>query len=637
MPTVDELLGPETAPAPAPGKKTSVDDLLGAEEPQAGQPSRFANFMRDQKPEYPGLVQRVKDVGVFPALKEEGQRIVSAVTAPSAVQQSSDIRHRLESMYEQSPEKASGKNFLAFVGSNDEARKLMMTNPMLFGFSPGEGLARSGIPGVREVPKGMRAIDTVRTPEEVLQDTALKRVTSRLAQDAAVGGPTAQEALDKLAEARAGGKPLTLADLGGENVKALAGNVSRQPGPARNLVKSFMDERDAAAGQRLADDVSRYVASGSMKKTAEGLIEARSKTAAPLYDEAFGANQSVTSKGLDRILETPAGQKALAHARTKMQNDMTLLSKPDPELTALAKEVAELGLMAPHGSGVGVGRGFKLRTWDYVKRSLDDQIGAAIRGGERDDARILTDLKKSLVRELDKLDVTGIAGPNSLKPEGGAYARARAAYSGTTQSLEALDAGRKLLNKSPEEISEEFGKLSPGDKEFYRLGAADLIREKIEKTGIGGDEAKAIIKNERNRRQLRPLFDSDAAFGKFVDSVTNERAMFEARRSVLGGSDTARRSAEDATADFMPYIDIGRGLAHGASGNVLASIGAFLKARRDLGVRSNPLLNLEIAKLLVDPNLGAGVSPGQALLRSFAGPKTQKHLGQAAGQPGQVP
>lgn len=633
--------------------KPSVDDLLGAP------PTQFSGFMRDQSAPAPrwdvlgdigraakGSASQMVDSArtAFPSTDERMKRIEENRANYGAVGGfGMDFVDNVKGLGSaaQVPLSALGVaaapltgalhgtlgSALSYIwphgpGEDPKAEADKAIDVGLMGLGPKGGPSAAG---VRAASEGGAAADAERAAA-VLRNKAVEKVSGRFQQDAAAGGPTAQEALERMVEAQGSGKPLTLADLGGENVKALAGNVSRQPGPARNMIKSFMDERDAGAGQRLADDVSKYVASGSMRKTAKGLVESRSKSAAPLYDEAFHSNQSVTSPELDRILETPAGRKALAHARVKMQNDMTLLAKPDPELTALAKEVADLGLMEPHGSGVGVGRGFKLRTWDYVKRSLDDQIGGAVRNGERDDARILTDMKRGLVRELDKLDVTGITGPNSTKPGGGAYARARAAYSGTTQSMEALDAGRKLLTKAPEEIAEEFGDLSPGDKEFYRLGAADLIRERIEKTGIGGDEAKAIIRNERNRQQLRPLFDTDEKFDKFVNAVTNERAMFETRRSVLGGSDTARRGAEDATSDLGPFIDAAHGVKHAMSGNALASLSAFMRARRDLGVRSNPKLNLEIARLLTDTTFGQSASPGTNPLQRAPVPQTPSTL-----------
>jgi hypothetical protein len=79
--------------------------------------------------------------------------------------------------------------------------------------------------------------------------------------------------------------------------------------------------------------------------------------------------------------------------------------------------------------------------------------------------------------------------------------------------MEALRAGQAVLNRRPEEIAADVARLrqnAPGDLEFYRLGAADALKEKIAKTGMGGDEAKRLIGNQHTQQQLRPLFDIDA-------------------------------------------------------------------------------------------------------------------------------
>ncbi len=168
----------------------------------------------------------------------------------------------------------------------------------------------------------------------------------------------------------------------------------------------------------------------------------RAAAAKPLYDEAFRENQNMASPVLDRILETPAGKEALKRASVKMRNEMTRMGVPDAELTEQAADAVLLGKMAegevPKG---GVASGLKLRAYDYIKRALGDMEEGALAQSNRDDARIIGDLRRSLVGEVDKLDVTGRAGPNSFKPEGGAYARGRTEFAGKSPDVTALTEG----------------------------------------------------------------------------------------------------------------------------------------------------------------------------------------------------
>jgi hypothetical protein len=124
------------------------------------------------------------------------------------------------------------------------------------------------------------------------------------------------------------------------------------------------------------------------------------------------------------------------------------------------------------------------------------------------------------------------------------YAQARAAYSGPSQSINAVNLGGDIFNKSPELISQEMGNLSPSDQDFYRLGAADALRKRIAQTSSGGNEALRIVGNDYVKQQFRPLFDSDDAYNQFIQSAENENKMFQTRQQMLGNSATYRRQAQ---------------------------------------------------------------------------------------------
>ena len=53
------------------------------------------------------------------------------------------------------------------------------------------------------------------------------------------------------------------------------------------------------------------------------------------------------------------------------------------------------------------------------------------------------------------------------------------------------------------------------------------------------------------RAQLKPIFKTEAEFNAFVDSVADEKAMFDTRQKLVGGSQTAERVAEDTQGTKM--------------------------------------------------------------------------------------
>jgi hypothetical protein len=200
----------------------------------------------------------------------------------------------------------------------------------------------------------------------------------------------------------------------------------------------------------------------------------------------------------------PAGKGAFDQARVKMAND---------------------GIAVPAAAPTD------LRTLDYTKRALDDQIGAALRSGAKDDARILIGMKNRLVGALDAADASG------------SYQQARATFAGHAQAQNALDEGALIFRKGPEAIADEVAALSPADKPLYLTGARDALSQNIARTSSGGNEALKIVGNDRIQQQLRPLFNTDKEFNTFINQAKLESLMYGTKFRDIGGSQTFHRLA----------------------------------------------------------------------------------------------
>jgi len=448
-----------------------------------------------------------------------------------------------------------------------------------------------------------------------LRDKAIDKINARAAADKL----TAQQVLDAQSAAATTGDKITLMDLGKKNMRGIAGSVYRAPGEAGAEINEFLEARDKAAGKALTRDIEGSVGKGSTYETAKDLATARKTAADPLYKDAYEANQAVESPALSEILDTPAGRKALRGAVTKMQDDRTLVGDPDPVLTSLVKQLTDDGQMKDPNSPLGVARGLKLRTWDYVKRALDDQISTARRAGENDEVRIKTRLKNDLVASLDNADATAVRGPDGAIVQKGKYAQARAAWSGPSQSAEAMESGKKHFARgdSDAQIADEFRQLSPSDKEFYRLGAAEAKIDSVTSAPRASDKSKRVINSDKDENRFRMLFDSDAEAQKFFDSVERKRTMFETKNAIKGGSQTAERTGEDSHVALEAALNAAHGLVETAKLNPLGATKAFLRLKRDLGIINNPKLNAEIGRILMDTKLDVNTTgTGQLLNKS---------------------
>jgi hypothetical protein len=417
-----------------------------------------------------------------------------------------------------------------------------------------------------------------------VENQAVQAIAKRMTQDTKAGGPTAQDMLDLMVAAPE--KPQTIADVAGENVKQYAGNLTRQPGEARLFARDALNQRDIGAGPRIATDIDQGISSGgSAYDTNEALMQARGAAAQPRYDAAF-QQQKVWSPRLQNFLEDPVMQQGMRRGMELERIDSVTHDRPfNP---------TQMGVDLDAEGNVKFRDVANMRVLDAGKRGLDSMIADErnpITGRLSQRGVALDQFRRAYLGELDSLDSSGT------------YAGARAAWAGPSASMDAVRAGQAVLSRRPEEIAADVTRLrhqSPGDLEFYRLGAADALKEKIARTGMGGDEAKRLIGNQYTQQQLRPLFDTQKDYDRFISSVTAENRMFETRQRLIGGSQTAERLAENGGNEGATGHAI-RGavaLAEGAPG------AAGLSAMKALGALTrgeSPAVNSAAARMLFRP------------------------------------
>lgn len=166
--------------------------------------------------------------------------------------------------------------------------------------------------------------------------------------------------------------------------------------------------------------------------------------------------------------------------------------------------------MAIDGQPFDIGR---VTAWDYMKRALDDRIGAAKRSGANDDVRIFTGLKNDITSAIDE------AVP--------AYAEARAAFAGHSELLDALQEGGKIFGtgQTREAVRKAYNALSPGEQEMFRLGAGNAIRERLANAGDSANLPHVVAGNAALRDKLSAIADPDK-LAKFNAAVANEGRTF---------------------------------------------------------------------------------------------------------------
>lgn len=386
------------------------------------------------------------------------------------------------------------------------------------------------------------------------------------------------KAPEQLASEIKAGKISTIADIAGDDVQGLTRSIAKTQS-GKDIISDALEGRSEDAVRRVTDHLSQDLSDvGTYFGKLEDIAKARAKMAEPLYTKAFSSNKSVSSPQIDRILSTPAGQSALKQAAVKMQNDMSRMGIPDEELMEQARLVG----MDTKG---GIAKGLNLRSLDYVKRALDDQIGTAIRAGESDNVRILTGLKNDLVRGLDAADKTG------------KYAKARQVFGGFSKMEDAQTMGLDFDRMTPEQLRMTLKEMTPDQKDAFRIGVREKLQRIVNSTPDGSDPAKRIFGNTQKRGQLMEIFPTIGKYRGFEKKMMEEINAARTKFRVLGGSRTDFNLGADD--ELMGIVD---DIASRGVKETVLSRGLEWVKRRYAGI--NEENSRIIAKALVDRKAG---------------------------------
>jgi hypothetical protein len=324
----------------------------------------------------------------------------------------------------------------------------------------------------------------------------------------------------KVLNSYASTKDQALIQAGGARTANLAEGAAQYPsGGAR--ATEFFDEAIGKAPDKLKATIGKTVSpSTRYYDDLDTMVAAGREKASPLYQAAYKNNQVVQSPVIDKILQTPEGKSALSEAVQNIQNEMARVAKPDPELTAIARE---LGVV----SEGGVAKGLKLRTLDEVKKSMDGTINQAYRAGNEQEARRIINLKNALVNELDAADKSGF------------YSKARSVSGDYLSNKKAMDAGLSFLTDDSELIGRAYNAMGSTEKAAYRNGVVKAIRKQIEGTQDGANVAR-IFNKPATRDKLKSIL-KPTEYDKLLKDAKATDELFKLRNQLTGNSRTAAR------------------------------------------------------------------------------------------------
>ena len=248
---------------------------------------------------------------------------------------------------------------------------------------------------------------------------------------------------------------------------------------------------------------------------------------------------------------------------------------------------------------------------DYIKRGLDDIIGAGKRKGKGGGAAAVNNTKKELLRVVDKAN--------------GIYPEARKVYETGKKLTEALEDGRKFLRKDADSALAHMQTLTPNEAKMFQQGYAKSLRDFAAKAKDGANLYNKVAGSPYQREQLKAIIGEEH-FDNFIKTVKAEDAYAKTRGNLVN-SMTQPRQQKNAEAFNDGVAATGELL----TGNKLGAVKRLFKSISPGGASNEQKAGEVVRILFAQGNDQAKVIKRLIELEKVATAEQEKVLGVAIG------
>jgi hypothetical protein len=479
----------------------------------------------------------------------------------------------------------------------------------LYGFGQGEGIRERGAgAGIGAAAGGVlgTVLPAVGAPVKALLQKggralfegpvgAGTRTARRLFKEAIeTSGNSIDEAI-KQVTSRAG-RMYTLADIS-PNTQAYLDFAAHIPGKSKQTVIDFLTKRRAGRINRMNSDLEQaFGVEGRYFDEFAALRKARSGRGKELYNAAFYLpSQGVVSKikrtipineTLNILFQRDSMKAAFKQAQRIAREKGVSLPK-NIEFTPDGV-VSVRTIKGKPGQADQVIRSH-LKNLDaeflhYLKRGLDDVVFKGRRTGATG-ADLLFEQKatrKSFVNYLD-----------AHNP---AYKKARNAWAGDTQVMDAMEMGRGLFKSKADELAGEVADMTKSELESFQQGAVQALIEQLD-NGVAGTNVIRDMQKGRVEKLFRATFPSgekgQKAFDKYYANLHDELKMMGTELGITAQSMTQPRQETAASIRTALFGEMDEGVR--SSMDIITNM--LKREFKDLDAKKLDAFAIEAARL----------------------------------------
>lgn len=371
---------------------------------------------------------------------------------------------------------------------------------------------------------------------------------------------TPQQIEQMMARDRSMGVPSTVANVDAA-LSDLAEAVAQRTGRGTRKVETTLTQQKTGSRERAYQQVAKGLKPGNYYDDEARMVQDLRGKAKTMYDDAY-AFGDVDDPRIVEALKNPQFQAFFQKARGIADTEATAakLRGEDPSRFALPEIYKPTGKFTESGAEVlELTKLPDVRTLDYIKRGIDASIESGFRGQGMStaEASALRGLRKEFVNAIDE-NVP-------------AYRSARQEYAGDMEVIDAMRAGLADFGKlDSEQVVKMVAGMSKAEKEAFRTGVARGLYGKVMDPSTNFNAASRIINSPETVAKLQPLFDDPAHFRLFQNAMERESQLYQQANKILGGSQTAKRSAMREALDEGPGV--GEAVANAVTGGFWPSL-----------------------------------------------------------------
>lgn len=438
---------------------------------------------------------------------------------------------------------ATGAGFggVAGFGSGRDTLENRLTNAAI-GAGAG-GVLGAGLPVAGNLAKGL--VNRTRAATDTLSKAGVDRAADlKILQKMEAEGITPMQTAARLKQAQRDGVTDTMiADVGDESIRGLARGATAVSTRARTLAEDALDTRQAKSGFEIADDVMNTIASGKTASDAlEEIAERQARSAGTAFQAAFkneGVDRLVKAENISDLMEIKAFRDAVKQGLSvanvaKLNDNISEEALSGLRTLSKAKNADDLS-----------GLNLTAETMHYVKMGFDDVIGMGKSGQNLSSAgrSLQGGLKKAQRQFIDKID----------DATDGNYKPALDQFAGNMRLQEAVELGGDLFKFTPDKLRPVIKNMSQSEKEAFRIGVADAIRNRVSNQRTLANSAQDLFGKDRFVGVLREAFPDAKTFAQFQsrmeDRINQEVTRTRAKPSAGSRTEPMGQDARDITRD----------------------------------------------------------------------------------------